>query len=235
MASYKALICARGGSKGIVKKNIKPFCGKPLIAHTIELALSIEVFDGVIVSTDDENIASIALDHGASVPFIRPAELASDTAREWDVWRHCLHHLAETDQQTDALVILPPTSPLRTVNNVLDSMSIFEQGDCDGVFCVTEAHRNPEFNMVRIRDDNSAEIAIKGQPGINRRQDAPAYYDMTTVCYIMKTEFIMQADRMMDGKMRANIVAPENAVDIDTPLDFKWAEFLAMNKVAENS
>lgn len=224
---YQSLICARGGSKGLPGKNTRDFCGKPLIAHAIEMALSIPTLADVIVSTDDPSIASVAQQYGANVPFSRPHKLATDKAKEWDVWRHCLRYLEDINEYPDALVVLPTTSPLRCVDDVLNCMKLFEQGDNDGVLCVTEAHRNPEFNMVKMRDDQSVDIAISGNQHVTRRQDAPVYFDITTVCYVMKSDFVMSENRMMDGKIRANIVSPLRAADIDTLLDFEWAEYLA--------
>lgn len=230
MIRYKTLICARSGSKGLPGKNIKLFNGKPLIAHSIEIALSLPIISDVFVSTDDVKIAKIAQKYGASIPFIRPQSLASDEAKEWDVWKHSLIELAKTYEYPDALVVLPPTSPLRKLKDIKKCIKLFEQDKCDGVICVTNSSHNPEYNMVKMKDDKSVEIAIKKGRSFYRRQDAPSYFNITTVCYIFKSDYIMSKNHMMSGNIKAIEVDFASAVDIDTQIDFSWAEFISTRK-----
>lgn len=222
-----ALICARGGSKGLENKNIKLFCGKPLIAYSIDMALSLPFVEKVDVSTDDKTIATIAATHGASIPFIRPKNLATDNAKELDVWRHYLDQTEKFGQKVENLLVLPVTSPLRRKSDVLACIEAFEESKCDGAVCVTESYRNPEFNMIKFSSDRHVELAIQGQSNYSRRQDAPRYYDLTTICYIFRADFIKKTNHILDGHVKGVTVPRETAVDIDDENDFLWAEFLA--------
>ncbi len=218
-----AFIFARGGSKGVPRKNIRPLGGKPLIAHAIDTARASRHIQRVVVSTDDAEIAAAARQHGAEVPFLRPAELASDTASEWLAWQHALTALASP---VDVFVSVPPTAPLRAVADVDACIEKLRAGDADIVVTVKRAERSPYFNMVCLDPDGAARLVIPPTGEIVRRQDAPKVYDMTTVAYAARPQFIMRSRGVFDGKVQAVIVPPERAVDIDTELDFAFAEFL---------
>lgn len=225
--SIVALICARGGSKGLPGKNIRALGGRPLIAWAIEQARSVASIDRVIVSTDSDEIATVALAAGAEVPFMRPAELAGDRSAEWLVWRHALTYLRHADDRyPTALIIVPATAPLREPSDLRRCLDEFERGDVDMVITVTDAHRSPYFNMVRTMDDGYAALVIPPSATVTRRQDVPVVYDMTTVGYVARPEFVMERDGMFQGRVRAVYVPPERALDIDTPLDFRIAEML---------
>ena len=167
-----ALICARGGSKGLPRKNVRPFIGKPLIAHSIEMAHNSNFIADVVVSTDDEEIARVAKNYGASVPFIRPANLSDDSAPEWHVWQHALSWLSDHGRDIEALVVMPPTSPLRGLEDVNGAIEMFLQKKCDGVVCGTDAHRNPFFNMVTMDDKQRCALAMSGAARFSRRPAA---------------------------------------------------------------
>jgi CMP-N-acetylneuraminic acid synthetase len=223
-----ALICARGGSKGLPGKNIRPLGGVPLIAWSIRQSLAISRIKRVIVSTDSEEIAEVARKFGAEVPFMRPAELAQDCSPERGVWRHALEYLKTTEgAYPDALIVVPATAPLRLPEDLERCLDEFVQGGADTVITVSEAHRNPYFNMVKARADGCVELVIAPADGaVARRQDAPDVYDMTTVAYVTDPEFVMRADSIFAGRVRAVQIPVERAVDIDTLLDFKMAECL---------
>jgi N-acylneuraminate cytidylyltransferase len=222
-----ALVCARGGSKGVPGKNIRALNGKPLISWSIEQALSVPRVSRVIVSTDSREIGDVARLSGAEVPFLRPAELATDSSPEWLVWRHALSYLWESDRMyPDALLVVPPTAPLRSPLDLDRCLDEFANGDVDMVITASPAHRNPYFNMVTRRADGSVGIIIPPSASIVRRQDAPAVFDMTTVGYVARPEFVMTQDRLFDGRVRMVVVPPERALDIDTMHDFRLAEFL---------
>jgi CMP-N-acetylneuraminic acid synthetase len=223
-----ALICARGGSKGLPGKNIRPLAGVPLIAWSIRQALAISRIKRVIVSTDSEEIAEVARKFGAEVPFMRPAELAQDRSPERGVWRHALEYLKTTEGvYPDVLIVVPATAPLRLPEDLERCLDEFAQGEADTVITVSEAHRNPYFNMVKARADGCVELVIVPADGaLARRQDAPDVYDMTTVAYVTDPEFVMRADSIFAGRVRAVQIPVERAVDIDTLLDFKMAECL---------
>jgi len=222
-----AFIFARGGSKGLPGKNIRPLGGKPLIAWSIEQALAVKRIARVIVSTDSEEIAAVARDYGAEVPFIRPAELAGDNSPEWLAWRHALHYLLDTvGVLPEAMVSLPATAPLRLPLDIENCLDEYEKGDVDMVVTVTDAHRSPYFNMVKTNADGTVGLVIPPQSAIARRQDVPTVYDMTTVAYVARPEFVMTRNALFEGRVRAVHVPTERAVDIDTLLDFQIAECL---------
>jgi CMP-N-acetylneuraminic acid synthetase len=223
-----AAIFARGGSKGVPRKNIRPLAGKPLIAYAIETALASQLIDKVIVSTDDVEIAQIARQFGAEVPFMRPAELARDDSPEWLAWQHAIRALDEIKGESamDVFVSVPTTSPLRVVEDVDACIRALLESDADLVITVKPAERSPYFNMVALDREGYARLAISPERAVNRRQDAPAMYDMTTVAYAARSAFVLKAGSIFEGKVKAVVVPAERALDIDTELDFKFAEFL---------
>lgn len=222
-----AFIFARGGSKGLPGKNIRLLAGKPLIAWSIGHARAVERIDRVIVSTDSEEIAAVAREYGAEVPFIRPAELARDDSPEWLAWRHALNYLAETDDRLpDVMVSVPATAPLRSPSDIENCLDEFEKGDADIVVTVTDAHRSPYFNMVKVNPDGTVGLVNPPQSAVTRRQDVPIVYDMTTVAYVCRPGFVMTHDTVFEGRVRAVHVPTDRAIDIDTLLDFQIAECL---------
>jgi len=215
-------IFARGGSKGVPGKNIRPLNGVPLIGHAIRAGKDCGLLDRIIVSTDDPKIAAVAKEYGAEVPFMRPAELAQDNAPEWLAWRHAVKAV----DSFDLFVSLPCTAPLRTARDVRDCIELFEQGGCDMVVTARAAERHPSFNMVTMSDDGYAAIAMPSGERITRRQDAPPIFDLTTVCYVTTPDFIQKNEGVFQGKVKAVVIPPERALDIDTEQDFAFAEFL---------
>ena len=169
------LICARGGSKGIPRKNVRLLGGRPLIAWAIKAALASEHITEVVVSTDDEEIAETARKWGAEIPFIRPAELARDDSPEWLVWRHALDFLdgRDPDRPVDVLVNVPPTSPLRTHREVDACVEAFLKGDADIVITVTEAARNPYFNMITMDGQGRARLVIEPERALSAGRTRP--------------------------------------------------------------
>lgn len=221
-------VFARGGSKGVPRKNIRPLAGKPLIAYAIETGLASALVDRVIVSTDDEEIAQVARRYGADVPFTRPPELARDDSPEWLAWQHAIRTLSQ-DQDSrpmDVFVCIPATAPLRAVEDVDACVQMLLGGAADLVITVKPAARNPYFNMVTLDAEGRARLVIQPETAIRRRQDAPAVYDMATVAYAALPSFVLDADNMFAGRVKAVVVPEERALDIDTELDFAFAEFL---------
>ena len=222
-----AFIFARGGSKGLPGKNIRPLNGKPLIVWSIEHALSVKRIKRVIVSTDSDEIAELARQHGAEVPIMRPAELAGDNSPEWLAWRHALNYLKEsTGELPEVMVSVPTTAPLRLPIDIENCLDEYEKGDADMVITVTDAHRSPYFNMVKTNADGSVGLVNPPQSAIARRQDAPLVYDMATVCYVANPVFVMTHNATFEGKVKAVNIPAERAIDIDTLLDFQIAESL---------
>lgn len=228
-----AFIFARGGSKGLPGKNIRSLGGKPLIAWSIEHALAVTRIERVIISTDSEEIAAVARNYGAEVPFIRPPELAQDDSPEWLAWRHALNYLlATTGILPEVMVSVPTTAPLRLAIDIENCLDEYEKGEADVVITVTDAHRSPYFNMVKTNADGTVDLINPSQSGFSRRQDAPEVYDVTTLVYVASPTFVLSHKSIFAGRVRAVHVPLERAIDIDTQLDFEMAEFL-MNRSAK--
>ena len=227
------LICARGGSKGVPRKNLRPVGGKPLIGWSIASGLACPLIDRLIVSTDDPEIAETARNLGAIVPFMRPAELATDKAPEWTVWQHAITVMARSGFEADYLVVLPPTSPFRSGEDITGCLERLHNEDVDVVLSVTESGRNPYFNMVELDADGYATLAKKPQGRVARRQDAPTVYDITTAFYAARCDYVLKANGLFDGRVMATVIPPLRAVDIDTELDLKFAEFLIAEGLIE--
>jgi N-acylneuraminate cytidylyltransferase len=228
---YIVLICARSGSKGLPGKNIKPLAGIPLIGWSINIAKQLSKISRIIVSTDSEKIAKVALEFGAEVPFIRPKELAQDDSPEWLAWRHAINYIEESDNEgMDAIVVLPVTAPLRSVNDVNACIDLFESEEVDSVITVSEANRSPYFNMTIDNSDGYTSLAMPPKIQITRRQDAPEVFDMTTVAYVVITDFVNNFNGIFEGKVKSVIIPRERAVDIDDLMDFKIAELMLRNE-----
>ena len=226
-----ALICARAGSKGIPNKNIKLLGGKPLIVRAINQAKELKEINRVIVSTDSKEIANLAIGAGAEVPFMRPTELAEDNAPEWLVWRHALENIKKKDGNfPDILIVIPVTAPLRTVVDLKNCLIEYQKGNADIIITVTDSHRNPYFNMVKVNEEGVASLVISPEKNITRRQDTPNIYDMTTVAYVTAPKFVLENDNLFSGKVRHVHVPIERALDIDTLYDLKIAELLLSKK-----
>lgn len=222
-----AFIFARGGSKGLPGKNTCLLGGKPLIAWSIERAFAVQRISRVIVSTDSDEIATIAKQFGAEVPFMRPAELATDESPEWFSWRHGLEFLKEsTGTLPEVMVSVPTVAPLGSVADINNCLDEYEKGASDVVITVTDAHRSPYFNMVKANPDGTFGLVNALTPGLARRQDSPIVYDMATVCYVASSEFVMQHGSIFEGRVAAVQVPIERAIDIDSLLDFQIAEYL---------
>jgi CMP-N-acetylneuraminic acid synthetase len=224
---YVALIFARSGSKGLPGKNLKVLGDKPLIGIAIECALKISRIKRVIVSTDAEEIATVSRRYGAEVPFLRPAELALDSTPEWHAWQHALNYLKDFEGSLPkSMVSLPTTSPLRSVVDVDNCINEYEKGLSDVVVTITNSHRNPYFNMVK--EDASAEFVLVNKPDqiITQRQRTPTVFDLTTVCYVANSQFVLTNNGIFEGKVGAVRVPQERAIDIDTEFDFDIVQAL---------
>ncbi|MBG0761902.1 acylneuraminate cytidylyltransferase [Vibrio cidicii] len=222
MKNY-AFIFARGGSKGLPGKNIKPLAGKPLLHYSIDSALAAPSIEQVFVSTDDAEIAQVARKGGAIV-IDRPAELASDTSPEWLSWRHAIEWVRANYGDFDGFISLPATAPLRAVSDIENAIQQRMSVGADICISVTPASRSPFFNMVQQTDSGMVELVIKPQGEVARRQDAPAVFDITTVVYATTPEFVLNHYGLFSGNVTSIEVPKERAVDIDDIYDFMLAE-----------
>jgi len=225
-------ICARGGSKGVKGKNIRNLNGFPLIYYTIKQAKDWAKAKHIIVSTDSQDIAKIAKQYGAEVPFIRPVELATDTAGKVAAIRHAL---LSSDkffaEKYDAVMDLDVTSPVRTHQDLEDSYNLFLQKKPKTLFSVVIAHRNPYFNMVEETHGGKVILSKKGD--FVRRQDAPKVYDMNASIYIYNREYLLDEANVSPISDNSIIYLMNDLAktDIDSELDFKFIEFLVKENI----
>lgn len=225
--STVGFVFARGGSKGVPGKNLRPLKGVPPIARSIRIALASKYIGAVVVSTDDEEIAEVALREGAFVPALRPEELATDNASEWTAWQHAIEALVPLVPELigfQTFVSIPTTAPLRQVGDIDNVCDRLWRDDVDIVVTVTASHRSPYFNMVEIVEDQ-ARLAAEGL-FVARRQDAPKVFDITTVAYATTPEYVVGSDGIFDGRVGVVEVPQERALDIDTEWDFHIAELV---------
>jgi N-acylneuraminate cytidylyltransferase len=225
-----AFIFARGGSKGVPRKNLQLLGNKPLLAWAIDSARACPGVMRTIVSTDDPEIAETARRYGAEVPFMRPAELAGDRSPEWLAWQHAVRVTRDAGDPFDAFLSVPTTSPLRATEDLTGCLDILAGGDCDAVISMTPAARSPYFNMVRRRDDGTVGLAIAGSGTIATRQEAPALFDITTVCYAARPDYILSAQSLLQGRIKAVVVPKDRALDIDDMTDLEFARFLIQSR-----
>jgi N-acylneuraminate cytidylyltransferase len=218
-----AFIFARGGSKGLPGKNILNLAGIPLLAHSILLAKKIKSISRVFVSTDDSKIANVAIKYGAEV-IIRPTELAGDNSSEWLAWRHAIESLHENNEFFDKFISLPTTSPLRNVNDINKCLNRLDS-NTDIVITTTEASRSPFFNMVK-NDNGNVRLLIETEELYLRRQDVPKAFNMTTVAYVSRPDYILKRDGIFQGRVKSVLIPSERAIDIDNKFDFEIAELL---------
>ncbi len=220
------LIPARGGSKGVPGKNLRPVAGQPLIARAIACGLACPSLDKVVVSTDSQQIAAVAREHGAEVPFMRPAELAGDTAPMLPVMQHAIAACEEHYGATVAvLVLLDCTAPLRRVEDVERALELLASPECDAVVSGSPSHRSPYFNMVR-QDGGYVELFASLPGEVGRRQDAPPVFDLNTVVWAYKRRALMEEAARLPRRTRLYQVPRERALDLDSELDFKVLEAL---------
>jgi N-acylneuraminate cytidylyltransferase/CMP-N,N'-diacetyllegionaminic acid synthase len=215
-----ALIPARGGSKGIPRKNVKLIAGKPLIVWTIEAALRSSMLDAVVVSTDDAEIAEVARRAGAQVPFMRPAELAQDQTPGLDPVLHALDQLP----QYDSVLLLQPTSPLRTTEDIDACLQLAIERQAPSVVSVTEAETHPYWTY-RVNEGRALERMIDAAP-VARRQDLPEVVAINGALYFADASWLRRSHSLVSAETLAYVMTRERSVDLDTPLDWKLAELL---------
>jgi CMP-N-acetylneuraminic acid synthetase len=225
------VIGARGGSKGVAGKNIRPLLGKPLIAWSIEQALQCPEIDRVVISTDSPAIAEAALQYGADVPFMRPAELANDSAGKWEVWQHALQACeAHYGEAIDLFVDLDCTSPLRDVNDIAKAIAQYRASDVDAVFTVCEARKNPYFNMLEVVDGYQRICKQLPKP-IVRRQDAPKVYEHVASIYVLSPDYLRRGTGLLSGRTQGYDIGANKSLDIDSEFDFELIEYLMKRRL----
>jgi len=221
---YLVIIPARGGSKGIPHKNIKPLNGKPLIHYTIDVARGVAKDEDICVSTDDAEIISVVEEYGLKVPFVRPAELATDTAGTYEVLLHALDFYEKQGKHYDVVLLLQNTSPFRTVEHVKEALALY-RSDIDMVVSVNATKTNPYYNCFEEDKEGFLKKTLDSSNFI-RRQDAPVTYEYNGAIYVINAE---QMKKMPLGKFTRKVkyvMDDIHSVDLDTMMDWKYAEFI---------
>ena len=231
------IIPARGGSKGVPGKNIKPLCGKPLIAYTIEAAKAAKEIDRVIVTTDDEHIAAVAREYGAEVPFMRPAELSSDTASAVDVYLHATEFVMdETKEQIDTFMVCLPTVPCRDVRHIDEAVELFYKERATTLISFAEAEV-PAGWYHTMDDKGRMANAGFGASGKNmaNRQANDKYYIPNGAIYILDYQLLKEKRTYYCDNTVGYVMSREDSVDIDYPIDFEIAELMMEKKLHDNN
>lgn len=216
------VIPARGGSKGIPHKNIRPLAGKPLIGYSVDVARQLADDADICVTTDDPAIAAVVEAMGLKVPFLRPAELATDKSGTYEVLLHALDFYEQRGIHYDCLVLLQPTSPLRTADDVRRAMALYSD-DIDMVVTVKEAASNPYYNCYETDADGYLTIS-KGDGSFTRRQDAPKVWEYNGAVYVINTASLRRCPLGQFRRRRMSEMDAARSVDLDTELDWLVAE-----------
>lgn len=221
------LIPARGGSKGIPRKNIRPLCGKPLLQYTAEAALASRRLTQVVLSTDDEDIARVGRACGLDVPFSRPPDLAGDTAPMLPVVQHALRWFATRGRDFDAVCLLQPTNPLRRASDIDRAIALFDESGADSVIAMAPvpAEYNPHWVFFQS-PDQSVHLSTGERTPIARRQDLPPAFHREGSVYVTRTRVVLDEDSLYGSRTVPYVVAPDDGVNIDDPEDWARAESL---------
>lgn len=219
-----AIIPARGGSKGIPHKNIKPLAGKPLIYYTIDIARQIVADEDICVSSDDYEIIQCVEEYGLRVPFVRPAELATDTAGTYEVLLHALHFYEQRGKKYEVVLLLQSTSPFRTAEQVKEALNLYHP-DIDMVVSVKECSSNPYYSVFEEDDEGYLNIC-KGEGNITRRQDAPKVYEYNGAIYVINTQSLKAMPLNKFSHRIKYVMSEQSSLDLDTMNDWYMAEMM---------
>lgn len=236
MQKFLAVIPARGGSKGVPRKNIHPVCGKPLIAYTIETALAVRrLFHRIVVSTEDEEIAAVALKYGAEVPFRRPMHLACDQTPTVPVVQHAVRWVEEEDRVTmDWVLLLQPTDPFRTVEDIETAIALARQGGCDSVISVVQVFQTHPILMKRIENDRLLPYCIEEKEGTRRQDYQPPAYMRNGAIYLTRRDVLMDHNSAWGEVIRPYVMPEERSVGVDSTMDMKLVEILMHARTTRN-
>lgn len=224
-------ICARGGSKGVPGKNIRPLLGVPLIAHSIAQAKESELFATVAVSSDSDEILQVAKTHGADLLIKRPAELATDESGKVPAIVHAVREAEKQLGKTFSVCVdLDATSPLRLPHDISGAVKLLEDTGCDSVITGTHAHRSPYFNLVECDAQGIARLSKSLLKPIVRRQDSPKCYDMNASIYVWQRVALLRDPRVFYENTRLYEMPRERSFDIDDDLDFAIVELILQRR-----
>lgn len=218
-----AIIPARSGSKALPDKNIKELCNKPLLAYSIESAIKSQMFDKIFVSTDSEKYAAIAEQYGADASFLRSKKNSSDTAGSWDAVREVIEKFEEQGKNFDYIMLLQPTSPLRTAEDIQDSFQLLKEKNAHSILSVTETEHSPLW--CNTLGDDLCMDSFRNEAYANLpRQQLPTYYQLNGAIYLLERSEL-EKENMFCNQCYAYIMPRERSIDIDTEIDFKIAEY----------
>lgn len=232
MSRTLAVIPARGGSKGVPRKNIRDLCGKPLIGHMIAHALAVPAITDVVVSTDDAEIAEVARQQGAQVPFMRPAELAEDHMPSWPTVRHALKEMeTRCGQPYDYVVMLQATAPMCRPQDITACLERLARNDCESVVTVVRVTTHHPFRMKRIvGDDVLINMIDQGFEDMRPRQSLPPVYQRSGAVYASRRKVILEQDTVVGMDARAVVVPEETGLEIDSLIDFELVRLVMESK-----
>ena len=223
-------ICARGGSKGVPRKNLKPLLNKPLIAYTIEQAIETKCFETIAVSSDDDEILEVSKKFGASILIKRPHDLATDTAAKIPVIQHCVLECENIKNiKYDIVVDLDASSPLRLTSDISNCINLLIKNNVKNVITAMPARRSPYFNLIEITQ-GVAHLSKQLPNNVVRRQDAPKAYDMNASIYTWKRDELFLSTSVFLDNTAMYEMPEERSIDIDNPIDFKLVELLMREK-----
>jgi CMP-N,N'-diacetyllegionaminic acid synthase len=231
-----AVIPARGGSKGVPRKNIRLLGDHPLIAYTIQTALAVQKkLHRVIVSTDDEEIASIARHYGADVPFMRPVELGADNARMVPVLQHAVRFIEDQDHiHMDWVLLLQPTTPFRAVEDIQAAIRLAQAGGCDSVISVVQVFHVHPILMKRIENDQLLPFSTEEKEGTRRQDYQPPAYMRNGAIYLTRRDELINNDSIWGKTIRPYVMPEERSVNIDNEIDFLIAEQMLLKRQRAN-
>ena len=229
-------LCARGGSKGVKNKNLRPLLGRPLLVHSLEQARASGLFDALAVSSDSDAILDVAREWGADYLIRRPDDLATDRTPKIPAIRHCLQEAERlAGRRFDVIVDLDATSPLRTPQDIRAAVAMLEDGNAANVITAMPARRSPYFNMVEVGDDGVPRLSKTLPNRVARRQDAPGCYDMNASIYVWRRDILMTSDTLFHDDTRLYVMPEERSWDIDNELDFRIVECLVKHGVGSEN
>lgn len=223
------VIPARGGSKGIPHKNIKPLNGKPLIHYTIDVAREVALDEDICVSTDDADIIKCVEDYGLKIPFVRPAELATDKAGTYEVLLHALDYYEKQGRHYDVVLLLQNTSPFRNAEQVREALSQYRP-EIEMVVSVNKTRTSPYYNCLEEGEDGYLKKTLDSTL-FTRRQDAPITYECNGAIYVMNAEKLKTMHYGKFTKIVKYVMDELHSIDLDTMLDWKYAEFVIKEKL----
>jgi CMP-N,N'-diacetyllegionaminic acid synthase len=228
-------ICARGGSKGVKGKNTRMLSGIPLIVHSLNHANQSKVFDAIAVSSDSDEILSIARDWGCDFLIERPKELATDFSSKLNAIKHCVEEVVTLATNAfDVVVDLDVTSPLREVEDILNVLRLLESDDTGNVLTAMPSKRSPYFNILEIDSSGILSLSKNSYKPIYRRQDSPKCFDMNASIYAWKINTLFEMDNLINKNTKLYVMPESRSIDIDTEIDFEFVEFLLERKLNQS-